>query len=96
MINKLIISEAHDDPKGKKLFFVEAEFDYELRKTGFFLITDNAIEQFNFNFDRIYNDETGELITLIMNNLSDIKKLFDYPQYDERNRLILKEVGSTE
>lgn len=92
MMNKLIVSEAHVNEKGEKLFLVEAEFDYELRKTGFFEIeNDDEIKPFNFTFERVYDDETRQLLTLLMNRLDDIKKLFNYFQYDKENMLVIKQ-----
>lgn len=91
MLNKLIISEAHINEKNEKLFWIESEFDYELRKTGFFQMEDNNIIPFNFSFERIYDDESRELLTILIDNLDKIKELFKYSRYNVENKLVIKE-----
>ena len=82
MINKLIITEFYINPEHRKLFWVDSEYDYQLSKRGFFELKDNEIEAYNFDFDRMYDDEIKELLTLIMNHLSDIKERFKLAEKD--------------
>ncbi len=91
MMNKLLVGGAHINDKGEKLFWIETEFDHELRKIGIFKLNYNdELEPSNFSFGRMYDREIDELLLQLVNNIKEIKTLFNYPQYSLENRFLIK------